>query len=185
MVKISKQLLIAAPVEPVVVGKMGSACGIRGWLRVFSSTEKAESIFDYQSWFIKMADEWQPIGLESWKRHNQDLIIKVRDIKDRKAATLLTNCEIVVDASQLPDLDSGEYYWKDLLGCQVVTVDGYQLGKVIALMETGSNDVLVVKANLKDAFGIQERLIPFLDDQVIKSVELTAHVIKVDWDPGF
>ncbi|MGL9774376.1 MAG: ribosome maturation factor RimM [Sodalis sp. (in: enterobacteria)] len=181
----SKQLRIAAPVEPIVVGKMGSAYGIRGWLGVFSSTEETESIFDYQPWFIKRAGEWQPIGLESWKRHNQDLIIKVRDIEDREAATLLTNCEIVVDASQLPDLDSGEYYWKDLLGCQVITVGVYQLGEVIDLMKTGSNDVLVVKANLKDAFGIQERLIPFLDGQVIKNVDLATHVIEVDWDPGF
>lgn len=52
-------------------------------------------------------------------------------------------------------------------------------------METGSNDVLVVKANLKDAFGAQERLIPFLDEQVIKNVDLTTRTIKVDWDPGF
>ncbi|WMQ74264.1 MAG: Ribosome maturation factor RimM [Sodalis sp.] len=181
----NKQLRIAAPVKPVVVGKMGSAYGIRGCLRALSSTEEAEGIFNYQPWFIKKADEWQPIGLESWKRRNQDLIIKVRDIEDREAATLLTNCEIVIDMSQLPDLNSSEYYWKDLLGCQVVTIDGYQLGEVINLMETGSNDVMVVKVNLKDAFGIQERLIPFLDGQVIKNVDLTAHAIEVDWDPGF
>ena len=71
------------------------------------------------------------------------------------------------------------------MGCQVVTVAGYELGKVTAMMETGSNDVLVVKANLKDAFGIKERLIPFLDGQVIKKVDLTAKSIEVDWDPGF
>ena len=70
---------------------------------------------------------------------------------------LLTNCEIVVDSSQLPQLEEGDYYWKDLMGCQVVTTEGYSLGKVIDMMETGSNDVLVIKANLKDAFGIKER----------------------------
>lgn len=71
------------------------------------------------------------------------------------------------------------------MGCQVVTTEGYELGKVIDMMETGSNDVIVVKANLKDAFGAQERLIPFLDEQVIKNVDLTTRVITVDWDPGF
>ena len=71
------------------------------------------------------------------------------------------------------------------MGCKVVTVDGYEMGKVIDLMETGSNDVLVVKANLKDAFGVKERLIPFLDEQVIKKVDLTTGTIEVDWDPGF
>lgn len=63
-----------------------------------------------------------------------------------------------------------------------VTTEGYDLGKVVDMMETGSNDVLVIKANLKDAFGIKERLVPFLDGQVIKKVDLTTRSIEVDWD---
>ena len=170
----SKQHTAQAPVDPIVLGKMGSSYGIRGWLRVFSSTEDAESIFDYQPWL-----------LEGWRHHNQDIIIKLKGVDDRDAANLLTNCEIIVDSSQLPELEEGDYYWKDLMGCQVVTTEGYSLGKVIDMMETGSNDVLVIKANLKDAFGIKERLVPFLDGQVIKKVDLTTRTIEVDWDPGF
>lgn len=64
----------------------------------------------------------------------------------------------------------------------MVTTEGYDLGKVVDMMETGSNDVLVIKANLKDAFGIKERLVPFLDGQVIKKVDLTTRSIEVDWD---
>lgn len=129
--------------------------------------------------------KWEEVELESWRHHNQDIIIKLKGIDDRDAANALTNCEIVVDSSQLPQLEEGDYYWKDLMGCQVVTTEGYSLGKVIDMMETGSNDVLVIKANLKDAFGIKERLVPFLDGQVIKKVDLTTQTIEVDWDPGF
>lgn len=57
----SKQLTAQAPVDPIVLGKMGSSYGIRGWLRVFSSTEDAESIFDYQPWFIQKAGQWQQV----------------------------------------------------------------------------------------------------------------------------
>ena len=53
------------------------------------------------------------------------------------------------------------------------------------MLETGSNEVLVIKANLKDAFGQKERLIPFLEEQVIKNIDRTAQRIEVDWDPGF
>lgn len=113
------------------------------------------------------------------------MIIKVKGIDDRDAAAQLTNCEILVDSTQLPTLEDGDYYWKDLIGCQVVNVDGYGMGKVIDMMETGSNDVLVVKANLKDAFGAKERLIPFLYEQVIRKVDLATGTIEVDWDPGF
>jgi 16S rRNA processing protein RimM len=67
----------------------------------------------------------------------------------------------------------------------VVTDKGYDLGQVSDIMETGANDVLVVKANLKDGFGKKERLIPYLMDQVILSVSTENKQICVDWDPGF
>ncbi|SFN69581.1 16S rRNA processing protein RimM [Izhakiella capsodis] len=181
----SKHQTVPFPENPIVMGKLGAAFGIRGWLKVFSSTEDAESIFDYQPWFIQRAGKWQQVELESWKRHSQEIIIKVKGFDDRDAAALLTNCEVVVDANSLPPLEEGDYYWKDLMGCKVVTSKGYELGKVVDMMETGSNDVLVVKANLKDAFGVKERLIPFLNEQVIKKVDLATGFIEVDWDPGF
>lgn len=67
----------------------------------------------------------------------------------------------------------------------VVTNKGYSLGKVDDLMETGSNDVLVVKANNNDGFGKSERLLPFLTDSVILNVNAEAKEITVDWDPSF
>ncbi|MCE1857322.1 ribosome maturation factor RimM, partial [Enterobacter hormaechei] len=143
----------------MVLGKLGSAYGIRGWLRVFSSTEHTEDIFEYQPWFIQRAGQWQHVELEAWKHHNQDIIVKIKDIDDRDAANLLTNCEVMVDSGLLPDLEEGDYYWKDLIGCQVINTTGYNLGTIHDMMETGSNDVMVIKANLKDAFGIKERLV--------------------------
>jgi len=96
-----------------------------------------------------------------------------------------TNVEISVDSAQLPELPLGEFYWRDLIGMSVITDKGYNLGVVDDLMETGSNDVLVVKANKKDAFGQSERLIPFLTDSVIKEVKYEEKQITVDWEPGF
>ncbi|AWK14797.1 ribosome maturation factor RimM [Candidatus Fukatsuia symbiotica] len=181
----SKQLNSVVSTQPIVLGKVGSAYGIHGWLRVFSFTENANNIFDYQPWFVQQASQWRHLELESWKYHNRDLIIKAKGVDDREAASQLTNLEIIVDAPQLPPLSDGEYYWKDLIGCQVVTTSGYQLGKIVDMMETGSNDVMVVKANLKDAFGIKERLIPYLDEQVIKQVDIAAQRVEVDWEPHF
>ncbi|EKT54277.1 ribosome maturation factor RimM [Providencia burhodogranariea] len=181
----SKQVNLVPPTNPIILGKLGAAYGIRGWLKVFSSTEQAESIFDYQPWFIQRSGQWQHIEIEDWKHHNKDIIVKLSGVDDRDAATLLTNFEITVDSTQLPKLDNNDYYWKDLMGCHVVTLDGYDLGTIIDMMETGSNDVIVIKANLKDAFGIKERLVPFLDGQVIKKVDLESKLIEVDWDPGF
>ncbi len=168
-----------------MVGKLGSTYGIRGWLRVYSSTEQAESIFDYQPWFLKVKGQWQSTELESWRHHNHDLIVKLKNVDDREAAQILANVEIGVDLSVFPQLQEGDYYWHDLIGCNVINLDGYAMGVVTEMMETGSNDVLVVRANSKDAFGKQERLIPFLYQQVVKRVDLTTKTIEVDWDAGF
>jgi len=156
-----------------VVGKLGSTYGIRGWLRIYSSTEQAESIFEYQPWFLKIKGEWQPTELENWRHHNHEIIVKLKGVDDREVAQTLANVEIGVDLSH------------DLIGCSVVNLEGYAMGTVTEMMETGSNDVLVVKGNTKDAFGKQERLIPFLYEQVVKRVDLTTKTIEVDWDAGF
>lgn len=169
----------------IIVGKFGSCYGIRGWLRVFSFTENSESIFSYQPWYIYQDGKWQVVELESFKPHNQDIVVKIAGVDDRDAANALTNCEIAVDSQLLPQLTEGNFYWKDLIGCRVITTQGYDLGIVTTLMETGSNDVLVVKANLNDAFSVKERLVPFVEQHVIKQIDLDTKEIKVEWDPAF
>ncbi|MDC0609256.1 ribosome maturation factor RimM [Vibrio sp.] len=171
--------------EKIVVGKFGATYGIRGWLKVFSYTDNAESIFSYSPWFINHKGEWVEHKLEGWKRHNKGYVVKLEGLDIREDAQLLTNIEILIDPNSLPELSEEEFYWRELFGMQVFTTNGYNLGEVTDMMETGSNDVLVVKANLKDAFGQKERLIPFLEEQVIKKVDRDAQRIEVDWDPGF
>ncbi len=174
------------PKRPIVMGKIGSTYGTRGWIRVFSSTEIPESIFNYQPWLIQTkSGQRQLINTEHWKPHSKYLIAKIKGVDDKNAAHFLTHCEIIIDSDKLPLLEEDNYYWKDLLGSQVVTIIGYKLGEVIDIMETGSNDVIVVRSNLKDAFGIKERLIPFILGQVITGIDLTARAITVNWDPSF
>ncbi|HAS62671.1 MAG TPA: ribosome maturation factor RimM [Vibrio sp.] len=169
----------------IVVGKFGATYGIRGWLKVFSYTDNAESIFDYSPWFLSQKGEWVEYKVESWKRHGQGYVCKLAGLDVREDAQLMTNFEIAIDPAVLPELSEDEFYWRELFGMQVVTTKGYDLGVVTDILETGSNDVLVVKANLKDAFGQKERLIPFLEEQVIIKVDREAQRIEVDWDPGF
>ncbi len=171
--------------ERIVVGKFGSTYGIRGWLKVFTYTDNPESIFDYSPWYINQKGEWVEYKVESWKRHNKGMVCKLEGLEVREEAHLLTNFEIAIDPAVLPELSEDEFYWRELFGMKVVTTKGYDLGEVTDIMETGSNDVLVVKANLKDAFGKKERLVPYLEEQVIKNVDREAQRIEVDWDPGF
>ena len=90
----------------------------------------------------------------------------------------LTNALVVLDRVELPEAESDSYYWADLIGLKVITTQGVRLGKVERMMETGANDVVVVS-------GERERLIPWIRDSVIKSVNLTESIITVDWDADF
>ena len=169
----------------IVMGKLGSTYGIRGWLKVFSYTDNAESIFDYSPWYLNQKGKWVEYKVESWKRHGQGYVCKLAGLDVREDAQLMTNFEIAIDPASLPELSEDEFYWRELFGMQVFTTKGYDLGEVTDLLETGSNDVLVIKANRKDAFGQKERLVPYLEEQVIKKVDREARRIEVDWDPGF
>ncbi|WP_127020569.1 ribosome maturation factor RimM [Rheinheimera mangrovi] len=169
----------------VVLGKFGAVYGINGWLKVNSYTDVPEGIFDYTPWQIQLQGNWRQVQISSKKRHGNGLIVKLAEVSDRDQAQLYVNADIAVERSALPQLAEGDYYWRDLMGMAVVNEAGYHLGEVVDMMETGSNDVLVVKANKSDAFGKTERLLPFLTDSVIKDVNNAERRILVDWDPDF
>lgn len=169
----------------VILGKVGAVYGIKGWLKIHSFTDELEAILDYFPWSLKLGNKTQTVEVTDWRKHNKGLIVKVDNIDDRDEAQALVGSEILTSESSLPDLPEGEFYWRDLIGMNVVTNKGYDLGIVTDMMETGANDVLVVKANLNDGFSKKERLIPYLLEQVIESVSSENKQICVDWDPGF
>jgi 16S rRNA processing protein RimM len=122
--------------------------------------------------------EWQEKALAVGSRHGKGVIARLADCENRDQARALMGCEIGIRRDQLPATAPGEYYWRDLQGLKVVTIEGEWLGMVDHLIETGANDVLVVK-------GERERLIPFVLDQVIVNVDLDKREIQVDWDKSF
>ncbi|WMY95157.1 MAG: ribosome maturation factor RimM [Arsenophonus sp.] len=173
------------PTNPIILGKLGATYGINGWMKIFSFTENIEDIFDYQPWFIQwFKGKWYPLDIKKWKNDNNNIFVKFKNLYNKEQASLITNYEIMVDSAKFPILKKNEYYWKDLIGCQIFNSQNYFFGYVTNLITTGANDVLVTQ-NLIDSFGIIERLIPFLYEKVIKKVDIVTKVIQVDWDPSF
>lgn len=170
--------------QPIEIGKFGAVYGIKGWLKVHSYTDDPESIFQYKPLLMKSNGAFQEVIIAEWKRHNKGFVAKVAGYDVREEVQALVGLDLLVDPSNLPELEAS-YYWRDLVGCQVNTDKGYHLGVVTDLMETGSKDVLVVKANSNDAFGQKERLIPFIEEQVVLNVDITSQIITVNWEPDF
>ena len=171
--------------EQIILGKVGAVYGIKGWLKIHSFTDETEAILDYFPWSLKLGNNTQTVEITDWRKHNKVLIVKVAGIDDRDDAQAFVGSEILTNEAALPELSQDDFYWRDIIGMSVVTNKGYDLGVVTDMMETGANDVLVVKANLNDGFSKKERLIPYLFEQVVKSVSLENKQICVDWDPGF
>ena len=142
-------------------------------------------MFAYTPWLLGQVQEGKEYVVDQWRTHNKGLVAKLVGVDNRDDAEGIKNLEISIKAAMLPELDDSDVYWRELVGMQVVTDKGYNLGVIKELFETGANDVLLVKANLNDAFGQKERMVPYLLDQVIKQVDRQAKTVTVDWDPAF
>lgn len=162
----------------IVVGKIASPFGVRGWTKVVSYTEPGNGLLNYPVWQLTRGKLRQSVEVEEGRQHGKFLVVKLKDIDDRDQIALLTNAEIVVAREQFPDTAEGDYYWADLIGLTVTTITGVELGVVDSMLETGANDVLVVK-------GDRERLVPWITPDVVTEVDIKNGILKVDWDPDF
>ncbi len=171
----------------VNVGRLTAVYGIKGWLKVHSYTEPAENLFDYHPWLLKTAHGIKQVEIDEVRPHGNAFVVHLVGVDDRDEAAAFTAVDIAVNRDQLPELDEGEYYWSQLEGLRVITeYQGIEkdLGKVVKLFETGANDVLVVQGD-EGSVDQRERLIPYVPDQFVLSVDLGKGEIRVDWDPEF
>lgn len=160
------------------VGEISGVFGVKGWVKIFSYTEPRENILTYSTWQLRKKGDIKLIEVDEGQRQGKNVVAHLQGIDDRDAAEALVGCEVYIERDQLPELANDEYYWADLVGLNVVTEAGVELGIVDHLMETGANDVVVV-------IGDRERLIPFLMGQTILEVDLDGKRLIVDWDPEF
>lgn len=163
--------------KPLIVGKLNGASGIKGWVKVFSYTDPKENILNYSPWFLKLDGQWQQVSIINGREQGKTVVAQLEGCNDRNTAESYRGVEIAIDESQLPQLGEGEYYWRDLIGLTVVNVAGDEMGTVEKMMETGANDVLVVKTASKE-----ELLIPYVPEYSVMKVDLESKQITVDWE---
>lgn len=164
--------------QHISVGKISGVFGVKGWVKVFSFTDPRENILTYSPWLLKKGDETKTVNIVDGQLQGKTIVAQLTDVNDRDQAASLMGWDVFITQEQLPKAAKGEYYWSDLIGLSVETIDGVQLGVVDSLLETGANDVIIVQ-------GERERVIPFLQGQTIINVDLDAGKIVVDWDPEF
>ncbi len=161
----------------ISVGHILGVHGVRGQVRVYSNTSPRENILNYSPWIIRHAGVEQ-VAEVTGRRQGKNVIADLSCISDRDQAEEMHGAEILIYRHQLPELSAGEYYWSQLTGLQVINLEGDDLGIIDHMIETGANDVMVVQ-------GDRERLIPYVLDDVVKSVDLQKQQIQVDWNVDY
>ena len=168
----------------VVLGKIVSVHGVRGAVKVYSHTDPLDNVLDYAEWSLNRGSEQRTVSVLGGRVQGRVLVVNLKGIDDRNKAEELVDFEISIASGALPELEDGDFYWHQLEGLQVVNQEGQLLGKVDHLLETGSNDVMVVKP-CAGSVDQRERLLPYLPGQFVIKVDLETQVMQVDWDAEF
>jgi len=142
----------------IAVGRISGTHGIRGQLRLHSYSGNLETLHAVQEVVFQLpGGEKRQCRLKRAVLHGTRILLTVEGVDTIEDAERLAGAELLVQQDQLPETGDDEYYWKDLIGLAVVTCDGVTLGKITRIMETGANDVYLVKD------GKQEYLIQRVD----------------------
>jgi 16S rRNA processing protein RimM len=162
----------------VLLGRIVGVHGVRGAVKLESWTEPRSAIFSYKPWLLEREPgHFEEIAGAQGHAQGKGIVATLPGVPDRDAAVTLIGASIWIAREALPELESGEYYQTDLEGLQVVNEAGEDLGRVTHLFDNGAHDVLV----MRDEAG-RERLIPYVLDAYVKSVDLQGGRITVDWN---
>ena len=155
------------------MGRISAPFGVKGWIKVQPNTAEIRNLLAYRRWWVEQAGDWREAAVAEAKVQGSTVVARLAGCDDREAAAALRGKAVAVPRAALPEARSGEFYWADLIGLAVVNEEALELWRVIGVLETGANDVLVVQ-------GERERLIPFIAT-VIREVDLPSGIVRVDW----
>ena len=180
--------------DMLVVGKITGCYGVKGWVKIHSYTEPRENFLGFGKWVLLRRGASEPIEFDDGRVQGKGLVAHIAGVDDRNLAEAYSGLEVAVQADSLPALEEGDYYWSQLQGLQVWcrepredgsskeggTEERVLLGTVDYLIETGANDVLVVKPSA-GSIDDRERLIPYLPGDVVTRVDLERAEMEVNW----
>jgi len=158
----------------IQLGFVGAPFGVRGWIKLRSHTDPPERLLEHRQLHIGQGAAWQSYRIEASGRSGGALTVKLAGIEDRDQAQALRGAQVCVPRSELPQRDDRDFYRADLIGCEVVNLDGASLGNVQHFIESPAQVLMVVR-------GTREFWIPAVP-QHLRRVDLQARRVVVDWN---
>ncbi len=159
--------------EWATIGKIVAPFGIRGELKVFSLTDIPDRFAQLDSIFV--GPDHTPRKINAVRPYKGNMVvIKFAGINDATTAETFRNFDLCIPLDKLATLPPNSYYQHDILGLRVAILNGREIGTIIEIMETGSNDVYVVKGDDK-----KQILLPAIKD-VVKQVDLIRRMMYIE-----
>ena len=160
--------------EKILIAKIQAHQGLNGWLKIYSYSESKKKFSNYKHFFVIKNETYVRLDVEDIQV-TKSIKIKFKNFSLREHSDEYIGKNLYIDRGQLVELDTNQYYWNDLIGLEVYLEEGEQIGFVKDIIETGSNDVLVIKGSKGE-----EILIPYVFGESIKKVILNEKKIIID-----
>jgi 16S rRNA processing protein RimM len=159
----------------IAVGRISGTHGIRGQVRLHSYSGNLESLQVAHAALLRFpAGGSRQVTIKRAADHSGKILLTLDNVDSIEQAEILVGCELFLQRDQLPSPAEDEFYWHDLLGLAVVTNEGQVLGTIKDIMETGANDVYLVRDDTRR----REYLIPAIAS-VINSINLQTGTVTI------
>ncbi len=159
----------------LLVGRLGRPHGIRGEILMKVMTDFPERIQPGEIFFL--GADHIPVTVTGIRHHNKGLLIGLDGFNSREAVAELSNKDLFVSVDDRPPLPDGEFYMHELIGMHVISDEGQSLGILAEIIETGANNVFVVRG--EDG---TEVLLPNTEEVVLEidvgSKRMRVHLIE-------
>lgn len=157
------------------VGKIVNTHALQGEVKVVSNSDFKEERFKKGSQlYIDFNGEYIEVVVATHREHKGADLLKFKHLNSINDVEKYKGCALLVSGEDLEELEENEFYYFEIIGCTVKSTEGEEIGKITEILETGANDVWVVKRpNQKDA------LIPYIED-VVKFVDIDAKEVIIE-----
>jgi len=165
--------------DRIAIGKIVNTHGLKGEVKFYPYTNLEHVVRNLTNVVLFNAEKklFYNLDVESVRKANKFFLIKFRTVNTIEEAEKIKGCEVYIKYEELPSLKEDEYYFFEILDCEVSYESGEVVGKVVDILETGANDVLVIKK------GKRETLIPMTKDHVLNIDKKGKKIIvkNVEW----